>query len=220
MAHTVGLRPGDLFASLEPEAVVSQPDDVATEAAIARHGDVIGRDDLATALGWSPARLLDALEVLDRWLAGTGIRLRRTGWDRYTLEPSASALPGEHVRRLARVRGASTFLVAPDAARPGQLPTPPAVADVGQARGDAAGIAPSPRSGPGPEASPQGGPRCNPSAPRGGGRPCARHEPIKEVEIALPSGPIRSVSPSGGRPTPRSWPSRAGCSASWWGTGP
>src|ERR1700730_6026669 len=119
MAHTVGLRPGDLFASLEPEAVVSQPDDVATEAAIARHGDVIGRDDLATALGWSPARLLDALEVLDRWLAGTGIRLRRTGWDRYTLEPSASALPGEHVRRLARLRGASTFLVAPDAARPG-----------------------------------------------------------------------------------------------------
>ncbi len=96
LADTLHLAPADLFAPRPPDpttAPASSADDRAIEAALLTHGDTITIDQLAEALGWPLGRLEHALTALDRRLQPTGIRLCRTGWHRYRIQPNHRALP-------------------------------------------------------------------------------------------------------------------------------
>jgi transcriptional regulator with XRE-family HTH domain len=98
---------------LDPAQVIGMPvtgsaapaaaDDRKVEAALIEHGAVVTRDDLAAALGWPLARLERALLALERRLKPTGLRLRRAGWNSYTLGPNLDVLTGEERRRLNRI---------------------------------------------------------------------------------------------------------------------
>jgi transcriptional regulator with XRE-family HTH domain len=81
------------------------PDDVKVEAAIARHGGVATREDLALALKWPLERLEAALRTLERRLQPTGIRLRQLGWNSYALTSNLQALSEEEARCLHRTCG-------------------------------------------------------------------------------------------------------------------
>jgi transcriptional regulator with XRE-family HTH domain len=99
---------------LEPPAaappVTVAADDRKVEAALAEHGGVLTRDDLAAALGWPLARLERALLALARRLRPTGLRLRQVTWNSYTLSPNLGVLGGEERRQLHRLRAGRTGL--------------------------------------------------------------------------------------------------------------
>jgi hypothetical protein len=79
-------------------------DDVEIEAALALYGVSITRHDLAAALEWDLARVERALRVLEQRLAGTGLCLRREGWDSYTLAARRNILPWSAREQLGQVR--------------------------------------------------------------------------------------------------------------------
>jgi transcriptional regulator with XRE-family HTH domain len=110
-AVTVGLlRRICQAVDLDPAEVIDPPrttppepaDDRKVEAALVEHGGVLTRDDLAAALSWPLARLERALLSLERRLKPTGLRLRRVGWNSYTLGPNLGVLTGEERRQLHR----------------------------------------------------------------------------------------------------------------------
>lgn len=110
-AVTVGLlRRMCQALDLEPAEVIDPPttaplesaDDRKVEAALVEHGGVLTRDDLAAALSWPLARVEQALLSLEHRLKPTGLRLRRVGWNSYTLGPNLGVLTGEERRRLHR----------------------------------------------------------------------------------------------------------------------
>jgi transcriptional regulator with XRE-family HTH domain len=90
----------DLLAGDQPAPSAAAADDIKLEAALAEHGGVLTRDDLALALGWPLARLERALLALEQRLRPTGQRLRRVGWNSYTLRPSLNALSDTQRREL------------------------------------------------------------------------------------------------------------------------
>ncbi len=79
-------------------------DDAEVEAALALYGASITRHDLAAVLEWDLARVERALRVLQQRLAGTGLCLRREGWDSYTLTARPKILPWSVLEQLGQVR--------------------------------------------------------------------------------------------------------------------
>ncbi len=96
---------------LDPAEVLEPPvaappvaaDNHKVEAALAEHGGVLTRDDLAAALGWPLARLERALLALAHRLRPTGLRLRQVTWNSYTLSPNLGVLGGDERRQLHRL---------------------------------------------------------------------------------------------------------------------
>jgi transcriptional regulator with XRE-family HTH domain len=103
---------------LDPAEVLAPPsaappaatDDRKVEAALAEHGGVLTRDDLAAALGWPLARLERALLALAHQLRPTGLRLHRVTWNSYALSPNLGVLSGEERRQLHRLHAGRTGL--------------------------------------------------------------------------------------------------------------
>jgi hypothetical protein len=87
-------------------------DDVLVEAALARHGSSITRHDLAIALQWDLGRVERALRALDSRLAGTGLCLRRSGWDSYSLTARPRVLWTDEAERLRLAHGGRVPLPA------------------------------------------------------------------------------------------------------------
>lgn len=79
-------------------------DDVQVEAALALYGASITRHDLAAVLEWDLARVDRALRVLAQRLAGTGLYLRREGWDSYRLTARPNILLWPVLEQLGQVR--------------------------------------------------------------------------------------------------------------------
>jgi hypothetical protein len=107
------LTMAELFGDTPPasdEPPEPAEDDITVEAALAEHGGVLTRDDLALALGWSLPRLERALLVLDQRLAPTGQRLRRVGWNSYALGPRLGALQAAQRQDLHRAHAGRVAL--------------------------------------------------------------------------------------------------------------
>lgn len=100
----------DLLAGDRPAPSEGAADDIKLEAVLVDHGGVLTRDDLALALGWPLTRLERALLALERRLRPTGQRLRRVGWNSYTLRPSLNALSDTQRRELHRAHSGRTAL--------------------------------------------------------------------------------------------------------------
>jgi hypothetical protein len=88
------------------------PDDVLVEAALATHGASITRHDLAISLEWDLARVERALRALQSRLAGTGLCLRRSGWDSYILTTRPRVLGAAAAQRLRLAHDARAPLPA------------------------------------------------------------------------------------------------------------
>ncbi len=99
----------DLLAGDRP-APSEAADDIKLEAVLVEHGGILTRDDLALALGWPLTRLERALLALERRLRPTGQRLRRVGWNSYTLRPSLNALSDTQRRELHRAHSGRASL--------------------------------------------------------------------------------------------------------------
>jgi transcriptional regulator with XRE-family HTH domain len=94
----------------EKPAACPAADDIKLEAALVEHGGVLSRDDLALALGWPLTRLERALLTLEQRLRPTGQRLRRVGWNSYTLRPSLRALGAKERQELHRAQSGRAAL--------------------------------------------------------------------------------------------------------------
>jgi transcriptional regulator with XRE-family HTH domain len=102
LAHQLGVTPAELFARPAAQPAAPTSDDQAIEAALAITASATTTTDLADALGWTLARVRNALRSLQQRQANSGIRVHDHGWQRHALRPATEHLTDEQQQALHR----------------------------------------------------------------------------------------------------------------------